>query len=42
MEIRSFNGELGIANLLFKRVFSNIKIERTDNAGVKKLIPVNC
>ena len=42
MEVRSYNCELGIANLLFKRVFQNIRIERTDSVGKKNLITVNC
>ena len=42
MEIRSYNAELAVSNLLFKRVFSNIQIERTDAKGNKKLIPVTC
>ena len=42
MEIRSYNSEFAIANLLFKKVFSNIQIERTNNDGSKKLIKVNC
>lgn len=42
MEIRSYNSELAISQLLFKRVFNNIQIERTDSNGNKKLITVNC
>lgn len=42
MEIRSYNSELAISQLLFKRVFNNIQIERTDANGNKRLISVNC
>lgn len=42
MEIRSWNDELLTANLLFKRVFNNILIERTFENGTTKLIPVKC
>lgn len=42
MEIRSYNSELAVANLCFKRIFNNIQIERTDRKGNKKLIPVIC
>lgn len=42
MEVRSFNCELGISNLLFKKLFNNIQIERSDDNGNKKLIPVKC
>lgn len=42
MEVRSFNCELGVANLLFKRLFSNIKIEKVDANGNKKDVVVNC
>lgn len=43
MEVRSYNSELGIANLLFKRIFSNIQIERTDRkTGDKHVFPVMC
>lgn len=41
MEVQSYNCELALVNLTFKRIFSNIAIERTDN-GVKKRIPVQC
>jgi len=43
MEVRSYNAELAIANLLFKRIFSNIVIERADKqTGEKKTFPVTC
>lgn len=41
MEFISWNNELGVANLLFKRFF-NIKIERTDSKGRKSLLDVPC
>lgn len=43
MEVRSYNSELAIANLLFKKIFSNIQIERTHRTTKnKKLFPVDC
>ena len=42
MEVRSFNCELGVSNILFKRLFSNIKIEKVDASGNKKDVVVNC
>lgn len=42
MEFISWNNELGVANLLFKRFFSDIKIERTNNRGQKTLLDVPC
>lgn len=42
MEVRSYNCELGISNILFKRTFSNIQIEQTDANGNKKLRTVTC
>ena len=42
MEIRSYNSELAVSQLLFKRVFNNIRIERAEKNGEKRLIPVNC
>lgn len=42
MEFISFNSELGISNLLFQRVFSDIRIERTDKQGNKTWLKVPC
>lgn len=42
MEFVSFNDELGISLLLFKRVFSNIQIERTDKDGKKSWLRIPC
>ncbi len=42
MEFRSFHAELSYANLMFKRIFSNIKIERAKEKGKKQLIKVDC
>lgn len=42
MEFISFNSELGISNILFKKFFSDIKIERTNNRGQKTLLDVPC
>lgn len=42
MEFQSYNAELGIANLLFQRLFNNIRIERTANNGEKTQIKVGC
>ena len=42
MEFQSYNSELAIANLLFARPFSNIRIGRTDSNGNETQIPVTC
>lgn len=42
MEVVSYNSELAIANLLFKRIFSNIHISRTNAQGQRQDIPVIC
>lgn len=42
MELISYNAELGTANLLFARLFNNIRIERTDTKGNKSQIKVHC
>ena len=42
MEFVSWNNELGIAQLLFQRVFNNIKIERTDAKGVSSWLKIPC
>lgn len=42
MEFQSYNAELAIANLLFKNIFSNIRIGRTNDAGEEKQILVQC
>ena len=42
MEFISYNAELGCANELFKRFFSNIKIERTDGKGRKSFLDIPC
>ena len=42
MEFQSYNSELAIANLLFARPFSNIRIGRTDSNGNEIQIPVTC
>lgn len=42
MTFISYNAELGIANELFKRFFSDIKIERTNSRGQKTLLDVPC
>lgn len=42
MEVRSFNNELAIANLCFKKIFNNIQIERTKNNGIIDIINVSC
>ena len=42
MQIRSFNSELAIANLMFLRLFNNIIIQRTDKKNNKKDVKVNC
>lgn len=41
MEIRSYNAELSYANLLFKKLFDNIVIERKSKSESKQ-IPVTC
>ena len=41
MEIRSYNSELSLANILFKRLFSNIVITRKKGNETKE-IPVKC
>jgi len=33
MEFQSYNAELAIASMLFKNIFSNIRIGRTDEHG---------
>ena len=42
MEFQSWNQELAIANLLFRRLFSNIRIGRTDAKGVETQLQVPC
>lgn len=42
MEIISYNAELALANLMFMKLFRNIRIERTDTYGEKSVINVNC
>lgn len=42
MEFQSFNSELGTSNLLFKRLFSNIRIGRTNKNGEETQITVPC
>lgn len=42
MQIRSYNNEMAYANLLFKRLFSNIVITRKDSKNQEKKIPVRC
>ena len=42
MEFQSYNEELAVANLLFKKVFSNIRIGRTNDQGEEKQILVQC
>ena len=42
MEFQSFNAELGTANLLFKRIFSNIRIGRTNAKGEETQLQVPC
>lgn len=42
MEFISYNDELGVAQLLFQRVFSNIRIERTDAKGKTSWLKVPC
>ena len=42
MEFQSYNEELAIANLLFRRTFSDIRIGRTNEQGEEKQILVQC
>lgn len=42
MQFISYNAELGIANLLFQRLFNNIKIERTDKNGQTSWLRIPC
>ena len=42
MEFMSYNDELGLANMLFKRVFDNIRISRTSAKGETSLLKVHC
>lgn len=42
MEFQSNNAELGLANLMFKNIFSNIRIGRTDSNGKETQIVVPC
>lgn len=42
MEFQSYNAELGIANLLFQRLFNNIRIERSNEKGEKTQIKIQC
>lgn len=42
MEFQSYNSELAIASLLFKRLFQNIRIQRTADNGEKKEVLVQC
>lgn len=42
MEIQSYNSELAIANLMFSRIFSNIKLQRLNNKTVEKDTLVKC
>lgn len=42
MEFQSYNSELAIANLLFARPFSNIRIGRTDSNGNETQLTVTC
>lgn len=42
MTFISYNAELGISNLLFQRVFNNIRIERTDSGGNTSWLKVQC
>ena len=42
MQIQSFNAELAMANLMFLRLFNNIKITRTNTDNTKSEIKVNC
>lgn len=42
MEFQSYNMELAYASLLFKNVFSNIRIDRPQDDGSRKQILVQC
>lgn len=42
MEFISYNAELALANILFQRVFANIRIERTDKNGNTSWLKVPC
>lgn len=42
MQIQSYNEELAIANLMFIRLFNNIRIFRTENNGTVNDIKVQC
>ena len=42
MEIRSYNKELALANLMFLRIFNNIRIDKPMPNGTVKEIKVNC
>lgn len=42
MQIQSYNEELAIANLMFIRLFNNIRIFRTENDGTVNDIKVQC
>ena len=42
MEFRSYNAELALANMMFKNIFSNIIINKTDAKGNVMPIAVNC
>ena len=42
MEFQSFNSELAISNILFKKLFSNIRIGRTNSKGEETQLQVNC
>ena len=42
MEFQSYNEELALASLLFKKLFSNIRIQRTLSTGEKKETLVQC
>lgn len=42
MEFQSWNQELSIASLLFRRIFSNIRIGRTNSKGVETQLQVPC
>lgn len=42
MEFQSGHDELAIANLLFKNIFSNIRIGRTNDQGEEKQVLVQC
>ena len=42
MQFISFNNELGLANILFARLFKNIQIERVDRRGASSWMRVPC